>query len=102
MQVHLSHNVPGVNFVREVQVMRTVVLGPGTANDTGEMNPPNKLIKQTACSVVSCAFIGDLTASRVSAYWPPQWRRCAIHEKRIAIYSDTCTHNLVPLDVFIS
>ena len=53
VQVHLSHNVPGVNFVREVQVMRTVVLGPGTAKDTGEMNPPQKMIKQTDC-LFSC------------------------------------------------
>ena len=34
VQVHLSHNVPGVHFVRAVRVMRTAVLGPGTANDT--------------------------------------------------------------------
>ena len=40
VQVHLSHNVPGVNFVREVQVMRTVALGPGTAKGTGKMTPP--------------------------------------------------------------
>ena len=39
VQVHLSHNVPGVNFVREVQVMRTVALGPGTAKGTGKMTP---------------------------------------------------------------
>ena len=39
VQVHLSHNVPGVHFVRAVRVMRTAVLGPGTANDTGEMSP---------------------------------------------------------------
>ena len=37
VQVHLSHYVPGVHFVRAVRVMRTAVLGPGTANDTGEM-----------------------------------------------------------------
>ena len=42
VQVHLSHNVPGVNFVREVQVMRTVALGPGTAKGTGKMTPPKK------------------------------------------------------------
>ena len=43
VQVHLSHNVPGFHFVRAVRVMRTAVLGPGTANDTGEMtpSPPN-------------------------------------------------------------
>ena len=39
MQVLLSHNVLGVHFVRAVSVMRTAVLGPGTANDIGEMNP---------------------------------------------------------------
>ena len=39
VQVHLSHNVPGVHFVRAVRVMRTALLGPGTANDTGEMTP---------------------------------------------------------------
>ena len=32
VQVHLSHNLLGVHFVRAVRVMRTAVLGPGTAN----------------------------------------------------------------------
>ena len=53
VQVHLSHNVPGFHFVRAVRVMRTAVLGPGTANDTGEMNPPKKMIKQTAAATTS-------------------------------------------------
>ena len=52
VQVHLSHNVPGVHFVRAVRVMRTAVLGPGTANDIGEMKPPN-MIKQTAAATTS-------------------------------------------------
>ena len=34
VQVHLSHKIPGVHFVCAVRVMRTAVLGPGTANDT--------------------------------------------------------------------
>ena len=40
VQVHLSHNVLGAHFICAVRVMRTAVLGPGTANDTGEMAPP--------------------------------------------------------------
>ena len=38
--------------LRAVRVMRTAVLGPGTANDTGEMKPP-KMIKQTAAATTS-------------------------------------------------